>query len=65
MAIPINEQGRNLSLERQQKEVEFNALERETLSAWRMKEKGKELRDHIADMIWRDYQTIMRSRRFA
>jgi len=63
--IPNSEREICLSQEKQKSQLELEEREGMVLSSGGMKKKGEELRDQIASEMWSNYQTIMRSRRFA
>jgi len=63
--IPNSEREIWLSQEKQKSQLELEEREGMVLSSGRIKKKGEELRDQIASEMWSNYQTIMRSRRFA
>jgi len=63
--IPNSERELCLSQEKQKSQLELEEREGMVLSSGRIKKKGEELRDQIASEMWSNYQTSMRSRRFA
>ena len=63
-SIPIDNRGFLLSQEKRRVQVERAQLLPIGLSTRELKKQGEELRDKIAGEMWKDYQTIMRSRRF-
>ena len=62
--IPINHRKPRLSVEKCQQQVTASLLPQPVLSAGQRKKKGEEMRDKIANEMWRSYQALMRSRRF-
>ena len=64
--IPINHRKSQPSIEKCQKQVSASLLPQKvlSLSAVQRKKKDEEMRDKIADEMWRSYQALMRCRRF-
>jgi len=62
--VPINSHEIPSSHRRHEEQHGVAEGEVAMMSARQLKQRGEELRDQIANDMWRSYQTIMRSRRF-
>jgi len=62
--IPIIQDQIHISYESQEEQLELQVAGMAMMSTRELKRKGEDLRDQIANNMWRIYQTIMTSRLF-